>query len=471
MEEMARAAVTAGRHGVGHDAEAGMTPDAVPSTVQAVLAARIDGLQQLDKHVLQTASAFGTRFSLAGLRALFGAVPGERFEAQLDRLREAGLLRPDRHADADEGFAHGLIQEVAYEGMPRDRRRALHSEIVGALKGLYSDRLAEQSETLAYHALRGEVWEEVAVHARRAGHRAVSRSAYRDAAVFFDQAIDAQDYLAPSEEGMGHQIDLRFELRAALFPTAGISRVLTCSERRCGWRSSWGDPRRIGWATAFHARDLTLFGRPGEALVLAARALETAGEDEELIVVGRSYLALAAYSRGTTGSARRCWASWCGGSRRGTRWVGIVCPGRRRCSSGGGRAGRWRGLGESQEAEQVTDAMMDRAERSGQPLCMTVAHLSQGFVWAFAGRLREARETLAAALGLCERWAFFSWFTNIASCLGHVSSRLGDVEGGIGLLQRAAERNRASGILISQAHVTAWLAEAHLDVGRWRRGG
>ena len=461
MEEMARAAVEVQRDGDGCQ-----TPDGIPATVQAVLAARIDGLRHEDKQVLRTASAFGTRFTAAALQALFEPVSASQFQAQLGRLREAGLLRPDRLADNDEAFAHGLIQEVAYEGMPRDRRRELHSEIVGTLKRLYAERVAEQAETLSYHALRGEVWDELAVHARRAGHRAASRSAFRDAVTFFDQAIDAQDYLPPSPAGMAHRIDLRFELRAALFPTASIARTLACSEEAMRLAGQLGDTGRLGWATAFHARDLTLVGRPGEALLLAAQALELAEGDEELIVVARSYLALAAYSRGDYGQCAAVLGTL-------VELVEVRKPmGRYRLP--GPAAVFFRGwqcwalarMGRVQEAEQVSEAMMRCAERSTQPLCLTVAHLSQGFVWAFAGRLQEARATLEASLALCERWAFFSWFTNIASCLGHVISRLGEPEQGAGLLQHASDRNRASGILISNAHVLAWLAQAHLEAGR-----
>lgn len=461
MEEMARATVQAQRDGDGSK-----TADAIPSTVQAVLAARIDGLQHDDKQLLRTASAFGTRFTATALQALFEPVPAARFQAQLGRLHDAGLLRRDRLADDDEVFAHGLIQEVAYEGMPRDRRRELHSEIVGALKRLYAERVAEQAETLAYHALRGEVWDELAVHARRAGHRAASRSAYRDAVTFFDQAIDAQDYLPPSAAGMAHRIDLRFELRAALFPTAAIGRTLSCSEEAMRLAGQVGDAGRLAWATAFHARDLTLVGRPGEALLLAAQALELAAADEELIIVARSYLALAAYSRGDYGQCASVLGAVVELVEASNPMGRYRLPGPAAVFLRGWQCWALARMGLLQQAEEVSEAMMRCAERSTQPLCLMVAHLSQGFVWTFAGKLPEARATLEASLALCERWAFYSWFTNIASCLGHVLSRLGDPEQGIGLLQRASDRNRASGILISNAHVVAWAAQAHLDAGR-----
>ena len=56
-------------------------------------------------------------------------------------------------------FKHALTQEVAYGSLLRERRRALHAGIVEAIERLSPDRLAEQVERLAYHALQGEVWE------------------------------------------------------------------------------------------------------------------------------------------------------------------------------------------------------------------------------------------------------------------------------------------------------------------------
>jgi predicted ATPase len=54
-------------------------------------------------------------------------------------------------------FKHALTHEVAYNGLLQERRRGLHARIVEALEGIYADRLDEQVERLAHHALRGEV--------------------------------------------------------------------------------------------------------------------------------------------------------------------------------------------------------------------------------------------------------------------------------------------------------------------------
>ena len=52
-------------------------------------------------------------------------------------------------------FKHALTHEVAYGSLLQERRRVLHARIVEALEALAGDRLAEQVERLAHHALRG----------------------------------------------------------------------------------------------------------------------------------------------------------------------------------------------------------------------------------------------------------------------------------------------------------------------------
>ena len=66
-------------------------------------------------------------------------------------------------------FKHALTQEVAYGSLLHERRRAFHAGIVEAIEALYPDRLAEQVERLAHHALQGEVWDKALRYCRQAG--------------------------------------------------------------------------------------------------------------------------------------------------------------------------------------------------------------------------------------------------------------------------------------------------------------
>jgi class 3 adenylate cyclase/tetratricopeptide (TPR) repeat protein len=130
----------------------------VPSTVQAVLAARVDRLPAEDKHLLQTAAVIGKQIPLALLQAVADQPEDElrRGLAQLQAgefLYDLGLF-----PDVQYSFTHSLTYEVTYGGLLQERRRALHARIIEAIEALYADRLAEWRDRLAYHVVRGEVW-------------------------------------------------------------------------------------------------------------------------------------------------------------------------------------------------------------------------------------------------------------------------------------------------------------------------
>ena len=68
-------------------------------------------------------------------------------------------MRPVCSPSCEYTFKHALTHEVAYNSLLLERRRVLHGRIVEALETLSGDRLAEQIEPLAVHAVRGEVWD------------------------------------------------------------------------------------------------------------------------------------------------------------------------------------------------------------------------------------------------------------------------------------------------------------------------
>ena len=462
LEELARD-VLAGE--MPQDGTQSEKQSAIPSTIQAVIAARIDRLAAEDKRVLVAASALGNRFSFRILRDMFIDHSEAILQKQVATLGETGMFRLNREADDGVGFAHALIQEVAYTGLPRAQRRDLHAQIVETIRRIEAGRLSEQAETLVYHAARGEVWEELAAAALIAGRRAASRSAYVEAALFFRQGIEACKHLPRSENTIASEIDLRFELRSSLFPTAGIDGSLDNSTQAERLARQLGDRRRLGWATAFLAKDLQLVGRPGVALGAAARALEFSKDDPDLTTAARYFSAQAAYSRGDYTNAVNILRALISSleERNSMAWTGT--PGPSIIFFRAWLIWSLSRLGESSAAETTAAEMRRLADEADLPLCRTIAHLSEGFALAHADRMAEAETTLRLSLSLCRKWELFAWSTNICSCLGHVLSHLGQFDEAFHLLEEAAERTRRSGILVSHANELAWLAEAHRLAG------
>jgi class 3 adenylate cyclase len=130
----------------------------IPDTVQAVLTARIDLLEPLEKRVLRSAAVVGQEFwSGPVARLLEGEVAGgERaVEDVLSRLEDRGLILA-RLSSTIEGerafvFLHILTRDVAYESLPRRERQQAHAHVAEWIEQRAGERRREFADLLAHH--------------------------------------------------------------------------------------------------------------------------------------------------------------------------------------------------------------------------------------------------------------------------------------------------------------------------------
>ena len=184
----------------------------VPATVQAVLAARIDRLPAEEKRLLQTAAVIGTEVPLPLLQAV-AELPEAALQRGLANLQAAEFLYETQlFPEQAYTFVHALTHEVAYGSLLQERQRALHGNIVAAIERLYQDRVADQVERLAHHALRGEVWDKAVAYCRQAGVKATERSAYQEAVAYLEQALAALPHLPEDRNTHEQAIDIRLHL-------------------------------------------------------------------------------------------------------------------------------------------------------------------------------------------------------------------------------------------------------------------
>lgn len=158
----------------------------LPAGVQAVLAARIDGLDPSAKSVLRDAAVIGSRFTVDMLQALEPAVDCDALTASLRELVARGIVRNTDDGDDESRtflFAHALARDVAYAGIPKADRARRHARIavwargdltwsVGEVDALIAGQ-AEQAITLAEEMQLPP--DDVAWTARAAGIAALQR--------------------------------------------------------------------------------------------------------------------------------------------------------------------------------------------------------------------------------------------------------------------------------------------------------
>ena len=285
-----------GRHRLGN----AMPAILLPATVQAVLAARIDRLEPTDKRLLQCASVIGEHVPVVLLQAVTGLTETELRDG-LARLRAAEFLHDiTLFSEPEYVFRHGLTRQVAYNSLLREQRCLLHARTVEAIEQLHPDRLSEHIERLAHHARRGELWDRAARYLRRAGAKAFAHSANREAAAWFEQALDVLADLPETPATQAETVEALLDLRNALTLLGQHERTLQYLRKAQALAERLGDRRQLGRALSFEVNCHFLLGEHERAIDCAHRARLVAEElgDLRLRTVTDMYAGRAHLHRG-----------------------------------------------------------------------------------------------------------------------------------------------------------------------------
>ena len=245
--------------------------------MQAVLAARIDRLPPEAKRLLQTAAVIGTEVPLPLLQAI-AELPEDALHRGLAHLQAAEFLYETRlFPEPEYTFKHALTHEVAYNSLLQERRRGLHARLVEALEALAPERVAEQVERLAHHALRGEVWDKAVTYCQQAGVRAYDRAALREAVTAFEQALQALTHLPDGSDTRGLAIDLRLALGGSLSSLGEYGRCLALLGEAEALARALDDRARLAQVLARMADVLRITGDHDGAMATGQQALDARG--------------------------------------------------------------------------------------------------------------------------------------------------------------------------------------------------
>jgi class 3 adenylate cyclase/tetratricopeptide (TPR) repeat protein len=174
---------------VGQPDASGPVP--LPGSLKASIAARLDALPADERGVLQLASVVGLTFWRTALLALRAEPEPGPLLARLERRGLARRLDRSELAREDEwAFKHGLIREVAYEMLPRARRKVLHGALVDWMMARAGDRIEGYLDLLAHHAVAAERFEAALGYLDGAAERARRAAAHRAEADLLGEALE-----------------------------------------------------------------------------------------------------------------------------------------------------------------------------------------------------------------------------------------------------------------------------------------
>jgi tetratricopeptide (TPR) repeat protein len=440
----------------------------VPATVQAVLAARIDRLSPEEKGLLQTAAVIGTEVPLPLLQTIVDR-PEEVLHRSLAHLQATEFLYETRlFPEREYTFKHALTHEVAYGSLLLERRRALHARLVEALEALTPDRLAEQVEPLAHHALRGAIWDKALAYCQQAGGRAVARSAYREAVAYFEQALTALAQLPECRDTLEQAIDLRFDLRLALVPLAEYARILDHLRAAESLAERLSDPQRLGWIACYLCSSFSFTGEHDRAIAAGQRALAlatTSGAFDAQVAaqmaLGMTYSSTGDF-RQALAISRRVMASLTGE----LRYAHLGQAPLPAVVSRSHLTWSLAELGDFAEGRGVGEEAIRIAEEAAHAFSLAVALTWVGFLLHRQGVLHRAIPILERGLALSQTASFPQVFPISASILGATYALAGRMAEALPLLDQTLERVATGSGMLFQALVLTELSEALLLVGR-----
>ena len=291
--------------------EGGLTERALPETIQALLAARLDRLGPGERAVLERGAVVGKEFTRDDVTALLEPDAASTADAHLRTLADRGFLRARNGAFA---FRHALLREAVYRSAPKRLRAELHERFADRLDASHAD-LPDLDEFVGYHLeqayrLRTELGESDRRTARlaedagyrlgEAGVRAWKRADTRAAVGLLRRATSFPSLPPAATSG------LLSELGIALRAAGDSEQALLVLERAVDLAGAAGDRKaeaRARMETAY-VRTM-LHSQTGDELLVATEqaipVFETTRDDR---LLGRAWL-LAGWVHGGNRSQNR----------------------------------------------------------------------------------------------------------------------------------------------------------------------
>jgi class 3 adenylate cyclase/tetratricopeptide (TPR) repeat protein len=187
----------------------------VPDTIQGIIAARMDRLEDNLKRTMQVASVIGREFAYRILQIITDMK--EKLQSYLLNLQGLEFIYETKLSpELEYIFKHALTQEVAYNSLLLNRRKEIHEKIGEAYEAIYSERLDEFYEILANHYSKSENFEKAYLYFKRSGEKAARNYSNSEAFRFLKEALQALKKLPNTDENKKEQVELIILLGPAM---------------------------------------------------------------------------------------------------------------------------------------------------------------------------------------------------------------------------------------------------------------
>lgn len=448
----------------------------IPSSVHAVIAARIDRLPAVQKSLLQTAAVIGQDVPLELLLPV-SDLDRESLHESLAGLQAAELLVQSRALPEPQfAFKHALTHRVAYESLLREQRRAVHLRLLGIIETRYADRLDEHVERLAHHALGAQERPKAVRYLYRSAGKALQRSAHQQAIRYLEQGLELIDQLPEALERRKRELDYRKAIGVAMMAAKGwaAQEVLDAYTRARALSEDLGDERELFIALRGEGQYRMIGGQSALAQRLGRRCIALAERSTDVGVHLETHHLFWSNSffMGEYAEARMHCAQGVSLYRRerdhALTYVysghdpGVCCRSFSaliQCLSGR----------PDQSLETCRDAL-GLAQQLGHPLTTAIAYWTHALVHILRGEPLPARHWAERVVAVSDEYLLpLTRYQGILQ-LGWALVQLGEVEEGIDRMREGVKGTSATGAEMGLPYFAALLGEALGRAGRPEAG-
>lgn len=450
----------------------------IPTTVQGVLAARIDRLPVAQKELLQTLAVIGKEFPFSLIQRICdgrGARTDDDLRDLLARLEAAEFIyqRP-AFPEVEYSFKHALTQEVAGHSLLTEQRSALHERTAQAIESLFPTRIADYSSELAHHyRLSGNVPKAVK-YLHRTGQQALQNSAHLDAMRHLGAALELLEYL-PNTPARAHQeLTLLLALGLALMAVRGYGapEVAATYTRALALCAQVGDdsvffPALLGLRTYYELRpEYSTACELGERLLSVAQT----AQDPDLLVEAHAALGTTLFFQGDLRNAHehqeRARVLYNPDRHRTHAITYGMDPGYALTLSAWSL---WY-LGFPDQANMRSREALALAKKISHPFSLACTLSATSVLGQFRHDVRFAEECADAAIKLSLEQGFpfyLAWGTVLQ---GWVRTEQGNIDEGIAQITQGITTYQTAGAELGCSYFLALLAAAHGRAGQLQAG-
>jgi predicted ATPase/class 3 adenylate cyclase len=447
----------------------------VPTTIQAVLATRIDQLPLEAKRLLQMAAVIGKDVAVTLLEAI-ARVSAAELKQGLAQLQSGELLyETTRVADRALTFKHALIQEAAYHSLLMSTRQRYHQQIAQVLAERCPQTVETQPELLAHHYTEAGLPAQAVPTWLRAGQHALERSAHVEAIAHLSKGLEVLKPLPDTLERTQLELVLQTTLGPALMATKGYA----APEVECAYARARELCQQLGetpqlfqalwglWYFYLVRAEFQTARELGEQLLDLAQRVPAPGLllvahrvlGQTLTFLGEFSTAQMHLERGMTlyePGQHRSLASLYGQDQ------GVICR-------------SWAAL--ALWCLGYPDQALRRS-REALTLVQELAHpFSRAYALCFAGmfcqlrrEVQAAQERATAEMALCTEQGFALYLARGRILGGWTMAEQGQGAEGLAQMHQGLAAYQATGAKVFRPYYLAFLAEAHGKVGQAEEG-